>query len=110
MSAHELRNLNDALIEKCRQLQNQSDNAHRVNVIKQQLEQKYQLIVNHLSEVVWTADFDLNLDFVSPSILSLSGYSDTQAKKISLRAISLFIVAGGRLSSYAALPYSGRIG
>jgi PAS domain S-box-containing protein len=87
MSAHELRNLNDALIEKCRQLQNQSDNAHRVNVIKQQLEQKYQLIVNHLSEVVWTADFDLNLDFVSPSILSLSGYSDTQAKKISLKGL-----------------------
>jgi NCS1 family nucleobase:cation symporter-1 len=27
-----------------------------------------------------------------------------------VRAISLFIVIGGRLSSYAALPYAGRIG
>jgi RIO kinase 1 len=29
---------------------------------------------------------------------------------VNVRAISLFIVAGGRLSSYAALLYSGRIG
>jgi hypothetical protein len=29
---------------------------------------------------------------------------------INVRAISIFIVVGGRLSSYAALPYSGRIG
>jgi hypothetical protein len=33
-----------------------------------------------------------------------------QSKQLAVRAISLFIVAGGRLSSYAALLYSGRIG
>ena len=86
-SAKELRNLNDALSEKCRQLQNESDNYRRVNETKLKLEQKYQLVVDHLSEVIWTADFDLNLNFVSPSILGLSGYTDTQAQKISLQGL-----------------------
>jgi len=29
---------------------------------------------------------------------------------IDVRAIRLFIVVGGRIGSYAALPYSGRMG
>lgn len=87
LSTQALRNLNDALIEKCRQLRNESDNFRRVNLSKRKLEQKYQLVVDNLSEVIWTADFDLNLDFVSPSIIGLTGYTEAEAKDISLRGL-----------------------
>jgi len=42
-------------------------------------ENKYRLLAEHISDVIWTTDLDLNFTFVSPSVQQLRGYSPEDA-------------------------------
>jgi PAS domain S-box-containing protein len=41
----------------------------------QESEQRYRLLAENVTDVIWTADMDLNLTYVSPSVVRLRGYS-----------------------------------
>ncbi|MFW6224868.1 MAG: PAS domain S-box protein, partial [Bacteroidota bacterium] len=38
-------------------------------------EEQFRLIANNISDVIWTMDLDLNTNFISPSIIKLTGYT-----------------------------------
>jgi PAS domain S-box-containing protein len=46
-----------------------------------QSEQRYRLLVENMTDVVWTADLDLNLTYISPSVERLCGW--TSAERLS---------------------------
>jgi PAS domain S-box-containing protein len=50
-------------------------------------EQRYRLLAENLTDVIWTADLKLNLTYVSPSILRLSGYTPEEAMTLSFQEI-----------------------
>ncbi len=44
-----------------------------------QSEDRYRLLAENVSDVIWTADMNLNLTYVSPSVKSLRGFSQEEA-------------------------------
>jgi PAS domain S-box-containing protein len=47
-------------------------------------EKRYRLLANHLTDVIWTTDLDLNFTYLSPSITRLLGYHVEEAVGLSL--------------------------
>jgi two-component system cell cycle sensor histidine kinase/response regulator CckA len=47
-------------------------------------EQRYRLLAENVSDVIWTADMDLKLTFVSPSIRLLTGYGIKEYQSLDL--------------------------
>jgi PAS domain S-box-containing protein len=47
-------------------------------------EQRYRLLAENLTDVIWTADLKLNLTYISPSISQLLGYTAEEAMTLSL--------------------------
>jgi len=50
-------------------------------------EEKYRLLAENATDVIWTMDMDLRFVFVSPSILQLRGYTAEEAKAQSLSEV-----------------------
>ncbi len=62
---------------------------HRIIRLKseaslRQSEAKYRLLAEHVSDLIWTADFDGRLTYVSPSILRMTGYQPEESLRHSL--------------------------
>ncbi len=51
---------------------------------ERKVEQLYRLLAENVVDVIWTADLDLNLTYVSPSVLQQLGYNQAEALKLSL--------------------------
>lgn len=50
----------------------------------QQSEQRYRLLADHASDLIWTMDMDLNLTYLSPSVTAMRGYTVQEAMTQSL--------------------------
>ena len=50
-------------------------------------EARYRLLAENVSDVIWTADTDLNFTYVSPSVKLLRGFSPEEVMKQGLDAI-----------------------
>ncbi len=50
-------------------------------------EHLYRLLADNVADVIWTADLDLNITYVSPSVFQLTGYTQEEASKLSLANI-----------------------
>ena len=46
---------------------------------RKKLEEHYRLLAEHVSDVIWTADVDLNYEYISPSIERLVGFTSEEA-------------------------------
>ena len=56
----------------------------RMEATLQASEKRYRLLANHLTDVIWTTDLDLNFTYLSPSITRLLGYHVEEAVGLSL--------------------------
>ena len=56
----------------------------RMEAALQASEKRYRLLANHLTDVIWTTDLDLNFTYLSPSITRLLGYHVEEAVGLSL--------------------------
>jgi PAS domain S-box-containing protein len=52
--------------------------------VARESEQLYRLLAENVIDVIWTADLDLNLTYVSPSVFLLTGYTQEESLKLSL--------------------------
>ncbi|HOS96657.1 MAG TPA: PAS domain S-box protein, partial [Deltaproteobacteria bacterium] len=52
----------------------------RVEEALQQSEAKYRFLTEHMNDVIWTTDLDLNLTYISPSVERMVGF--TQAERM----------------------------
>jgi len=50
-------------------------------------EQRYRMIAENVSDIVWTVDMDMNLTFVSPSVERVLGFSPEDFRRLGLRDI-----------------------
>lgn len=69
----ELKDTNKKLIEEI-EVRTKAENAFRAS------EERYRLLADNVTDVIWTRDLNLNLTYISPSILNQQGYSVEEAK------------------------------
>ncbi|HSQ84314.1 MAG TPA: PAS domain S-box protein [Desulfobacterales bacterium] len=69
----ELKDTNKKLIEEI-EVRTKAENAFRAS------EERYRLLADNVTDVIWTRDLNLNLTYISPSILNQQGYSIEEAK------------------------------
>jgi PAS domain S-box-containing protein len=50
----------------------------KAEVALQESEQHYHLLADNVNDVIWTADRDMNLTYISPSITALTGYTPAE--------------------------------
>lgn len=50
-------------------------------------EEKYRLLADNVTDVIWIMDMDLNFTYVSPSVERLSGFTAKELKKLTLKDI-----------------------
>jgi len=48
-------------------------------------EEKYRLLADHIQDVIWTADVNMNLTYISPSVTALRGITVEEAMEESLK-------------------------
>lgn len=69
----ELKDTNKKLIEEI-EVRKNAENSYRES------EERYKLLANNVTDVIWTRDMNLNLTYISPSILNQQGYTVKEAK------------------------------
>jgi PAS domain S-box-containing protein len=73
----ELKDTNKKLIKEI-EIRTKAENAFRAS------EERYRLLADNVTDVIWTRDLNLNLTYISPSILNQQGYSVEEAKNRTL--------------------------
>jgi len=73
----ELKDINKKLIDEI-EVRKNTENAFRAS------EERYRLLANNVTDVIWTRDLNLNLTYVSPSILNQQGYTVEELKNRNL--------------------------
>ncbi len=53
----------------------------------QELESRYQLIANNVSDIIWVMDVAFSIRFVSPAVLEITGYTDEEIVAMDLSEI-----------------------
>jgi len=84
-SALELNRTYDSLLEKYRELQTETQKLKQTENRAAETENKYRLLANNVSDVIWTLDLNLNFQYLSPSLCHLTGYSEQEANEIEIQ-------------------------
>jgi len=80
----ELNHSHNALLEKYRELHLKNQKLIEAQTKVKESETKYALLSHNVSDVIWTCDLDLNLEYLSPSFLRLTGYEVKEGMEKSL--------------------------
>jgi len=76
-------------------------------------EEKYRLLADNVQDVIWTADLEMRLTYISPSIQALRGVSQDEAMAESLSDIltpeSFRILTGNRREGLEAIQKEGAV-
>jgi PAS domain S-box-containing protein len=59
----------------------------RAQQVARESEHLYRLLADNVIDVIWTADLDLNITYVSPSVFLLTGYTQEESLKLTLANI-----------------------
>ena len=73
LRTRELKDINKKLIEEI-EVRKNTENAFRES------EERYRLLADNVTDVIWTRDLNLNLTYISPSILNQQGYTVEEVK------------------------------
>ncbi len=65
-------------------LVNQVMERQQIQQAARESERLYRLLAENVIDVIWTADLDLNITYVSPSMFQLTGHTSEEAGKMSL--------------------------
>ena len=76
----ELKDSNKKLIEEI-EVRKNAENAFRES------EERYRILANNVTDVIWTRDMNLDLTYISPSILKQQGYTPEEAKYRTLEEV-----------------------
>ncbi|MBL4682627.1 MAG: PAS domain S-box protein [Pseudomonadales bacterium] len=81
----ELNHSHNALLEKYRELHLKNQKLIEAQTRVNETETRYALLSHNVSDVIWTCDLDLNLEYLSPSFLRLTGYEVKEGMEKSLK-------------------------
>ncbi len=83
-SAIELNLAHESLLEKYRELQTGTNKIKQVEQKATEIESRYHVLADNVSDVIWTMDMNLNFDYLSPSLQFLAGYDQKEAGKLKI--------------------------
>lgn len=77
--------INDGGLAGAQVVMRDTTGSRRMEAALRESEAKYRLLADHVRDVIWTADMDMNLTYVSPSVTALRGLSPEEALSESIR-------------------------
>lgn len=60
---------------------------HRKNIELEKSEKRYRLLAENINDMIWSVDLDLNVQYVSPSVQAMYGYTVEEALALSMKDI-----------------------
>jgi PAS domain S-box-containing protein len=84
-SAVELNLTSESLLQTYRDLQTDASKIDKLERRASEIQDRYALLTDNVSDVIWTTDLDLNLEYLSPSMSGLTGYNKDETNKIQIR-------------------------
>jgi len=70
-----LKSSSEELAESKQEVQRKNDELTALSITLQKNEEKYRLLAENSTDVIWTMDFEGSFTYVSPSVFQLRGYS-----------------------------------
>ncbi|MEO2178198.1 MAG: PAS domain S-box protein [bacterium] len=83
-SAVELNLTFESLLEKYRELQTEAGKLKRSEKRASEIERRYKLLAENVSDVIWTMDLKFNWEYLSPSMGDLLGYTEDEVAKLQM--------------------------
>ncbi|UCF85989.1 MAG: PAS domain S-box protein [Desulfobacteraceae bacterium] len=77
----------DELKQKVKVLEKEAGNRKRAEEAQLESEQRYRLLADNVTDVIWIRDMNLRFTYISPSILKMTGYSVEEAMAFSLEYV-----------------------
>ncbi len=84
-TAKELTSTYESLLEKYRELREETQKLKLAEQKAQESEDRYRLIADNANDIIWTMDMSLAIQYISPSVRSITGYTEAEIKTLSLR-------------------------
>jgi PAS domain S-box-containing protein len=83
-TARELSSTYDDLLVKYHELQEETAKLRQAEKEVQISEERYRLLAANVNDIIWTMNIDLQLDYISPAVLPITGYNETELLSLSL--------------------------
>ena len=84
-AARELTSTYESLLEKYRELREETQKLQLAEQKVRESEHRYRLIADNANDIIWTMDMSLAIQYISPSVLSITGYTEAEIKNLPLR-------------------------
>ncbi|MCH7741500.1 MAG: PAS domain S-box protein [Proteobacteria bacterium] len=86
-TAKELNLTYSSLLDKYRELQEET---RKLKISEQKAEQsneRYRLIATNVNDIVWTMNSELEIEYINPAVLSITGYSEYEITNMPLEKV-----------------------
>lgn len=84
-AAKELTSTYESLLEKNAELREETRKLQRAEEKLKQSENRYRLIADNANDIIWTMDVNLKIQYISPSVRIITGYTEAEIRTLSLR-------------------------
>jgi PAS domain S-box-containing protein len=84
-TAKELTSTYESLLEKYRELREETQKLKHAEQKVRESEDRYQLIADNANDIIWTMDMSPAIQYISPAVRSITGYTEAEIKTLSLR-------------------------
>ncbi len=84
-TAKELTSTYESLLEKYREIQEEAQKLKLAELKVKDSDERYRLIANNVNDIIWTMDMDFNIQFVSPAVRGITGYTEDEITSMSLQ-------------------------
>ena len=77
----------DELKQRVKVLEKEAGNRKRAEEALRESEERYRLLTDNVTDVIWVRDMNLRFTYISPSVLKMTGYSVEEAMAFSLEDV-----------------------